>query len=168
MFERLNVFNIAYSMATHAGKRQALISENMANADTPGYHAKDIKPFKEVFAAGATQGDMVATRGPGRVARALAPGGRYRAVGGTARVLLALVFGGRLHSRGGRSIGMLMVPSGQDTGIGCDTNTFLGPSGTSGGYEAGNDSVLIIDFLDDEGGTSCGAETPSSITLTKL
>ncbi|NIZ11886.1 FlgB family protein [Phaeobacter sp. HF9A] len=63
MFERLNVFNIAYSMATHAGKRQALISENMANADTPGYHAKDIKPFKEVFAAGATQGDMVATRG---------------------------------------------------------------------------------------------------------
>jgi hypothetical protein len=64
--------------------------------------------------------------------------------------------------------GTVLVPSGQDTGIGCDTNTFLGPSGTSGGYEAGNDSVLIIDFLDDEGGTSCGAETPSSITLTKL
>ncbi len=63
MFERLNVFNIAYSMATHAGKRQALVSENIANADTPGYHAKDIKPFTEVFAAGETQRDMVATRG---------------------------------------------------------------------------------------------------------
>ncbi|OIQ33352.1 MAG: flagellar basal body rod protein FlgB [Alphaproteobacteria bacterium MedPE-SWcel] len=63
MFERLNVFNIAYSMATHAGKRQALISENIANADTPGYHAKDIKPFTEVFAAGDAQGDMTASRG---------------------------------------------------------------------------------------------------------
>ncbi|CUH86621.1 flagellar basal body rod protein FlgB [Phaeobacter sp. CECT 5382] len=63
MFTELNVFKIAYSMATHAGKRQALVSENMANADTPGYHAKDIKPFKEVFAAGARPGDMVASRG---------------------------------------------------------------------------------------------------------
>ena len=63
MFERLNVFNIAYSMATHAGKRQALVSENIANADTPGYHAKDIKPFKEVFAASEAQGDMIASRG---------------------------------------------------------------------------------------------------------
>ena len=64
--------------------------------------------------------------------------------------------------------GTVLVPSGQDTGIGCDTNTFLGPSDTSGGYEAGDDSVLIIDFLDDEGGSSCGAETPASITLTKI
>jgi len=63
VFERLNVFNIAYSMATHAGKRQALVSENIANADTPGYHAKDIKPFKEVFAASEAQGDMIASRG---------------------------------------------------------------------------------------------------------
>ncbi|WP_122074655.1 FlgB family protein [Pseudophaeobacter sp. EL27] len=63
MFTELNVFKIAYSMASHAGKRQALVSENIANADTPGYHAKDIKPFKEVYAAGARPGDMVASRG---------------------------------------------------------------------------------------------------------
>lgn len=63
MFTELNVFKIAYSMATHAGKRQALVSENIANADTPGYHAKNIKPFKEVYAAGTQQGDMIATRG---------------------------------------------------------------------------------------------------------
>lgn len=63
MFEKLNVFNIAYSMATHAGKRQAIVSENIANADTPGYHAKDLKPFTEVYAAGKTQGDMIASRG---------------------------------------------------------------------------------------------------------
>ncbi|APG48717.1 FlgB family protein [Phaeobacter porticola] len=62
MFKELNVFKIAYSMATHAGKRQALVSQNIANADTPGYHAKDIKPFKEVYAQGARPGDMIASR----------------------------------------------------------------------------------------------------------
>ncbi|MEX0303242.1 MAG: FlgB family protein [Leisingera sp.] len=62
MFTELNVFKIAYSMAAHAGKRQALVSQNIANADTPGYHAKDIKSFKEVFAAGARPSSMVATR----------------------------------------------------------------------------------------------------------
>ncbi|MFC4218353.1 FlgB family protein [Pseudophaeobacter arcticus] len=63
MFTELNVFKIAYSMASHAGKRQALVAENIANADTPGYHTKDIKPFKEVYAAGPRPGDMVASRG---------------------------------------------------------------------------------------------------------
>ncbi|WP_083096884.1 FlgB family protein [Pseudophaeobacter leonis] len=63
MFTELNVFKIAYSMATHAGKRQALVSQNIANADTPGYHAKDIKPFQEDYAAGPRPGDMVASRG---------------------------------------------------------------------------------------------------------
>lgn len=58
--------------------------------------------------------DMVATRGPGRIARALAQGGRYRAVGGDVRVLFSLVLGGRLYRSGGRSIGMLMVPSGRE------------------------------------------------------
>jgi len=68
--------------------------------------------------------------------------------------------------------GTVLVPSGQDTGIGCVTNTRLGPSDTTGGYEAGDDSVLVIDFVDDEGSTSCGefgsGETPASITLTKI
>ena len=68
--------------------------------------------------------------------------------------------------------GTVLVPSGQDTGIGCDTNTFLGPSNTTGGYEAGDDSVLVIDFVDDEGSLSCedfgSGETPASITLTKI
>lgn len=63
MFTELNVFKIAYSMATHAGKRQALVSQNIANADTPGYHTKDIKPFKEVFAASAQPTGMIASRG---------------------------------------------------------------------------------------------------------
>ena len=62
MFTELNVFKIAYSMATHAGTRQALVAQNIANADTPGYKAKDIKPFAEVYASGTRGGGMAATR----------------------------------------------------------------------------------------------------------
>jgi len=68
--------------------------------------------------------------------------------------------------------GTVLVPSGQDTGIGCDINTLLGPSNTFGSYEAGDDSVLVIDFVDDEGSFSCedygSGETPASIKLTKI
>ncbi len=62
MFTELNVFKLAHAMATHAGTRQALVSQNIANADTPGYHAKDIKPFSEVFTDDAQPGDMRASR----------------------------------------------------------------------------------------------------------
>ena len=36
-------------MAVHAGKRQALIAQNVANADTPGYAARDIVSFHETL-----------------------------------------------------------------------------------------------------------------------
>ena len=62
MFTELNVFKLAHAMATHAGTRQALVSQNIANADTPGYHAKDIKPFSEVFDDNTRPGDMRASR----------------------------------------------------------------------------------------------------------
>ncbi|WP_298909593.1 NAD(P)-dependent alcohol dehydrogenase [uncultured Aliiroseovarius sp.] len=57
--------------------------------------------------------DMVATRGPREISRALAEGGAYMALGGDVPTLLSIVFGGKLLSRG-KSIGMLLVPSGQD------------------------------------------------------
>jgi NADPH:quinone reductase-like Zn-dependent oxidoreductase len=50
--------------------------------------------------------DLVASRGPWACRRALAPGGRYRAVGGPVRTLLGLVFLGPLT---GRRIGVLAV-----------------------------------------------------------
>ncbi|GGE38388.1 NAD(P)-dependent alcohol dehydrogenase [Actibacterium pelagium] len=58
--------------------------------------------------------DMVATRGPFRIAGCLAPGGVYRALGGPVSVLLSLVLGGRLFRPAKKSIGMLLVPSGRD------------------------------------------------------
>ncbi|NDW53255.1 NAD(P)-dependent alcohol dehydrogenase [Aliiroseovarius sp. PrR006] len=57
--------------------------------------------------------DMVATRGPREISQALAEGGAYMALGGDVPTLLSIVFGGKLLSRN-RSIGMLLVPSGQD------------------------------------------------------
>ena len=58
--------------------------------------------------------DMVATRGPARIARCLKTGGVYRAVGGSVSVLLSLLIGGLAYRPARKSIGMLMVPSGRD------------------------------------------------------
>ena len=49
MFQGLDVFRMSSAMAKHAGERQALISQNVANADTPDYKARDLPEFKSVF-----------------------------------------------------------------------------------------------------------------------
>lgn len=36
---------------TWTGQRQAVLAQNIANANTPGYAARDVKPFKDVLAA---------------------------------------------------------------------------------------------------------------------
>ena len=41
----LNLLSLASALAHHASARQQVISENVANADTPGYRARDIEPF---------------------------------------------------------------------------------------------------------------------------
>jgi flagellar basal-body rod protein FlgB len=43
-------------MATHASRRHAVISENIANADTPGYKAKDLKPFADIYTSAVKAG----------------------------------------------------------------------------------------------------------------
>ncbi|MBZ8117533.1 FlgB family protein [Roseovarius sp. LXJ103] len=55
MFEKLEIFRMAHAMAKHAGARQAIVARNMANADTPGYAARDIAPFAETFKGGQIQ-----------------------------------------------------------------------------------------------------------------
>ena len=50
MFQNLAVFDAAYAMATHAGQKQALIAQNVANADTPGYVARDLPRFQDIYA----------------------------------------------------------------------------------------------------------------------
>jgi flagellar basal-body rod protein FlgB len=61
MFEKLEITAMAQAMASHAGARLGAISQNMANADTPGYKARDVADFSTVWQAESGDG-MRATR----------------------------------------------------------------------------------------------------------
>lgn len=75
MFNDLNVFKTAYAMATHAGQRQAVISRNMANADTPGYQPRDIEAFKTAFEK--TGGDVAMSSSRATHLQGSAAGGHW-------------------------------------------------------------------------------------------
>jgi flagellar basal-body rod protein FlgB len=62
----LNILSLASALAQHASARQQVISENVANADTPGYRARDIKPFG-AFVDGSPAFEAKRTR-PGHMA----------------------------------------------------------------------------------------------------
>lgn len=47
MLENLEIFQMASAMARHASARHRVVSENIANADTPGYKARDVKSFDQ-------------------------------------------------------------------------------------------------------------------------
>jgi flagellar basal-body rod protein FlgB len=59
MLENLTLLDLASGMARNATARHRVIAENVANADTPGYRARDVKDFqaivKESFTARATR-----------------------------------------------------------------------------------------------------------------
>ena len=59
MFEDLPLIRMASALSRHAGARHRVIAENVANADTPGYRARDVREFagyvNEAFAARATR-----------------------------------------------------------------------------------------------------------------
>ena len=48
MFKSLEIFQLSYAMASHAAARQSIVAQNMANADTPGYVARDTETFKDM------------------------------------------------------------------------------------------------------------------------
>ncbi|MDE9450079.1 FlgB family protein [Aliiroseovarius sp. Z3] len=49
MFEKMDILTKAVGLAQHAAARQSVIAQNVANADTPGYRAKDIASFADTF-----------------------------------------------------------------------------------------------------------------------
>jgi flagellar basal-body rod protein FlgB len=49
MFEKLELTRMAQALAAQSGARMAVIAENVANADTPGYKARDLPAFAEVY-----------------------------------------------------------------------------------------------------------------------
>ena len=62
MFDKIEVFKMAHAMARHAGSRHAVIAQNMANADTPGYKAQDIASFQTHLSQASPSHQMRATR----------------------------------------------------------------------------------------------------------
>ncbi|AUH33618.1 FlgB family protein [Paracoccus tegillarcae] len=55
MFERIELVQMARAMTDHAAQRQKVVARNIANADTPGFAARDVTPFGESYRGG--QGD---------------------------------------------------------------------------------------------------------------
>ena len=49
MFDRLEIFQLAGGLARHSAARQAVVAQNIANADTPGYRARDVADFSETW-----------------------------------------------------------------------------------------------------------------------
>ncbi|AVO38543.1 FlgB family protein [Pukyongiella litopenaei] len=60
MHADLNIFRTAGAQAAHAARRQAVIAANIANADTPGYKARDIGTFRDHL-AGTSLGTSLGT-----------------------------------------------------------------------------------------------------------
>lgn len=49
MIQDLSFFQTASALSRHAGHRQAVVSQNIAHADTPGYRAKRLAAFDDVY-----------------------------------------------------------------------------------------------------------------------
>lgn len=54
MFDKLEILAMARGLAAHSEARQSAIAQNVANADTPNYRARDIVSFDEAFHAADT------------------------------------------------------------------------------------------------------------------
>ena len=61
MFESVDISRMARALSAHAGARLGLIARNVAQADTPGYKAVDLKSFADTWQASGAD-DMRATR----------------------------------------------------------------------------------------------------------
>lgn len=62
MFNKIEVMQMAQAMASHAGLRQTAVSQNIANADTPGYKARDVADFASTYQS-VEGAPLKATRG---------------------------------------------------------------------------------------------------------
>lgn len=68
MIDGINLFQTVTQKVEYLSVRHTLIAENVANADTPGYRAHDLKPFTEALRTVKPAG-MLATHGRHMVAK---------------------------------------------------------------------------------------------------
>lgn len=74
MFNKLTILQTATAMARHAAERQSLIAENIANADTPGFKARDLEPFAEAYGRHGPQAGAPNATSRFRIETSSAPG----------------------------------------------------------------------------------------------
>ena len=74
MSASLEILRMAHGLALHASQRQAVIAGNVANADTPGYRARDIAPFSSTYRAEGAGAPLRATRAGHHADRPPGPG----------------------------------------------------------------------------------------------
>lgn len=109
MFDRLEIFALADARARHAAARQATVAQNIANADTPGYRARDINDFAETYRR--MQTDSGFSQGALPV-RTIDAGGAASPNGNTVSLELEMLRGieaQRAHSRALRVYGSAMT-----------------------------------------------------------
>lgn len=54
MLEELPIVRLASALARHSTARHRVIAENVANADTPAFRARDVRPFADYVNEGFT------------------------------------------------------------------------------------------------------------------
>jgi len=62
MFENLDIFRMSSTMARYAGKQQAVVAQNVANSDTPGFIPREMPAFEVAYLPTAESGQQRATR----------------------------------------------------------------------------------------------------------
>ena len=77
MFVRIGTLQMAQALTDHAVQRQKLIAQNVANADTPDFKARDLSEFASTYRS-QVSAEMRATR-PGHLT-GVSWGGAQRAV----------------------------------------------------------------------------------------
>ena len=55
MFAQIDTMRMARDLGAHAARRQRVIATNVANADTPGYRARDLPKFVESLRRGSLE-----------------------------------------------------------------------------------------------------------------
>ncbi len=65
MFDRIGTMQMAQALTDHAVQRQKLIAQNVANADTPDFKARDLSDFASTYRS-QVSAEMRATR-PGHL-----------------------------------------------------------------------------------------------------
>ncbi len=62
MFDKLEILSLARGLSVHSGARQAVLAENVANANSPGYRARDLPEFASTYQNIGAETDLRRTR----------------------------------------------------------------------------------------------------------